>query len=135
MTRLSFLLLPTLAGAHFLLNSPSAVGPFDEDAEATAPCGGVDIDFSKDNVTDFHVDGEALELFLSHPQANWLFRVTTDQNATSNWTQIYPVVMQTGEGDYCQSAVAAPASLAGQQGLLGVVVNGPDGLLYQVRTS
>jgi len=32
----------------------------DEDKEASAPCGGFTADFSKDNLTDFHVDGDAI---------------------------------------------------------------------------
>lgn len=132
MALLNLLLLPTLAAAHFTLNAPAAVGPFDEDTESTSPCGGVTLDFTKDNVTDFHVGGEAIALFLGHPQANWLFRATLDQTGADNWTMIYPVVTQTGEGDYCQPAVAAPSSFAGQKGVLGMVCDGPDGLLYQV---
>lgn len=132
MTRLNLLLLPALAAAHFTLDAPSSVGPFDEDTEATAPCGGPTIDTSKDNVTDFHVGGEAVALFLGHPEGNWLFRATLDLTAGSNWSQIYPIFTQTGEGDYCQPAVAAPSSFAGQKGILGAVLDGPDGVLYQV---
>lgn len=130
----NLLLLPALAAAHFTLNTPAPVGPFDEDTEGTSPCGGVTLDFSSDsmNMTDFHVDGEAMSLFLGHPQANFLIRATTDQTASSNWTQIYPIFTQTGEGDFCAPAVAAPASLVGQMGIIGVVCDGPDGLLYQV---
>lgn len=132
MVLLRLLLLPTLAAAHFTLNAPASVGPFDEDTEGTSPCGSVTIDFSKDNVTDFHVDGEPVALFLGHPTANWLFRATLDQTASTNWTMIYPVVSQTGLGDYCQPAVAAPSSFVGQKGILGIVADAPDGLLYQV---
>ncbi|CAN8096970.1 unnamed protein product [Discula destructiva] len=131
MTLLKLLLLPTLGAAHFLLKAPASIGPFDEDTEGTSPCGGVTIDTSKDNVTDFHVGGEAVALFLGHPTGNWLFRATLDQTASTNWSQIYPVVTQTGEGDYCQPAVAAPSGFAGQKGIFGMAVNGPDGLLYQ----
>lgn len=134
MPRLLSLLLPALSAAHFTLNSPPSVGPFDEDTEGTQPCGGVTLDFSKDNVTDYHVGGEAIALFLGHPQGNWLFRATLDQTASTNWTMIYPIITQTGEGDYCQPAVAVPASFAGQKGVLGMAVDGPDGLLFQVRT-
>ena len=128
-----FLLLPSLAAAHFTLNAPTSVGPFDEDTEATSPCGGVTVDFSTDNITDFHVGGEPIALFLGHVTANWLFRATLDESASSNWTQLYPIFTQTGLGDYCQPAVAAPESWAGQHGVLGVVADAPDGLLYQVR--
>lgn len=126
------LLLPALAAAHFNLNAPTAVGPFDEDTEATAPCGGLTVDFSADTVTEFHVGGEPIAMKLGHPTANWLFRATLDDTAASNWTQLYPILTQNGIGDYCQPAVAAPESWVGQQGVLGVVADAADGLLYQV---
>jgi hypothetical protein len=126
------LLLPALAAAHFTLDAPASVGPFDEDAETTAPCGGVNIDFSTDNVTEFHVGGEPIDLFLGHVTANWLFRATLDVTAASNWTQLFPILTQTGLGDYCQPAVTAPESWVGQQGILGVVADAADGFLYQV---
>lgn len=135
MASLRLLLLPTLAAAHVTLNAPAPVGPFDEDNEGNAPCGGVTIDFSKDNVTDFHVGGEPIDLFLGHPTAGWLIRGTLDQTAASNWSQLYPIFTQTGLGDYCQPAVAAPESWVGKKGILGVVANAPDGLLYQVRNT
>lgn len=128
------LLLPALAAAHFTLDAPASVGPFDEDAEATGPCGGVTIDFSTDNVTEFHVGGEPIDLFLGHVTANWLFRATLDVTASSNWTQLFPILTQTGLGDYCQPAVTAPESWVGQQGVLGVVANAADGFLYQCAT-
>ncbi|KAK2604895.1 hypothetical protein N8I77_007788 [Diaporthe amygdali] len=134
MASLRLLLLPTLVAAHVTLNAPASVGPFDEDAESSSPCGGVTIDFSKDNVTDFHVGGEPIDLFLGHPTAGWLIRGTLDQTAASNWSQLYPIFTQTGLGDYCQPAVAAPESWVGQKGILGVVANAPDGLLYQCAT-
>lgn len=132
MTLLRFLLLPALAAAHFALNVPDAVGPFDEDTEGTSPCGGLTPDWTKDNVTDFHVDGEPVALFLGHPTASWLFRATLDKTASTNWTMIYPVVAQTGLGNYCQPAVAVPSSFVGSEGIIGVVANAADGLLYQV---
>lgn len=132
MVLLPFFLLPALAAAHFNLLTPSPIGPFSDDDEGTSPCGGLTVDVSKDNATDFHVNGEAIALDLGHPTANWLFRVTLDQTASTNWSQIYPIFTQTGLGDYCQPAVAAPSSLVGQKGILGVVADGPDGLLYQV---
>lgn len=132
MTLLRLLLLPTLAAAHFTLTVPDPIGPFGEEMEGTSPCGGLTPDFSKDNISAFHVDGESVGMFLGHATANWLFRATLDKTGSSNWTMIYPVVAQTGMGDYCQPAVAAPSSFVGSQGIIGVVSNAGDGLLYQV---
>ncbi|ROV99057.1 hypothetical protein VMCG_06635 [Cytospora schulzeri] len=128
------LLLPALAAAHFNLNAPVPVGPFDEDTEPTAPCGGLTVDFSKDTVTEFHVGGEPIAVKLGHVTANWLFRATLDDTAASNWTQLFPILTQTGLGDYCQPAVSAPESWVGQQGVVGVVADAADGLLYQCAT-
>jgi hypothetical protein len=53
--------------AHFLVAYPPSVG-FDEDVEGRAPCGGFDVDFTKDNVTDFHVGGDVLALVRKQPR-------------------------------------------------------------------
>jgi hypothetical protein len=49
------------AAGHFVLNYPPSVG-FDDSLEGNAPCGGFSVDFSKDNITDFHVGGDVLAL-------------------------------------------------------------------------
>ncbi|KAF9875271.1 hypothetical protein CkaCkLH20_07091 [Colletotrichum karsti] len=124
------LLLVSAAQAHFKLNAPPTIG-FSDDDEGKAPCGSFTPDFTKNNVTDFHVDGEAVALLLAHPTANWLFRGTLDKTAGGNWKQLFPIVQQTGLGDFCEPSVTAPASWVGKMGVLSVVADGPDGLLYQ----
>lgn len=125
-------LLASLSSAHFLLNYPPTIG-FDDSVETTAPCGSFTIDFTKDNLTSFNVGGSEIAVTSIHPQANWLFRAMlgSDQNA-NNWTQLMPIVQQTGLGAFCEPAIAVPASWAGQQGIIGVVQDAPDGILYQV---
>ena len=123
--------LPLLASAHFQLNAPPTIG-FDEDNEGKGPCGGFTPDFTKDNVTDFHVGGEPIALFLGHPQADWLFRGTLDTSASGNWTQLFPIVRQSGLGDFCEPGISAPSAWVGQQGVVGIVAQAVDGLLYQV---
>jgi hypothetical protein len=51
----------TQCSAHFLLNYPPTIG-FDDSLETTAPCGSFTVDFSTDNVTDFHVGGDTLAM-------------------------------------------------------------------------
>jgi hypothetical protein len=130
------LLLSALVGqtsSHFLLNYPPTIG-FDDGLEGTAPCGSFKIDFSTDNVTDFHVGGDALAMTSIHPQATWLFRASLGETSTpKNWTSLLPAVLQTGLGDYCEQDVTVPADFAGQKGVIGVVQDAPDGILYQVR--
>ncbi|KAH8898399.1 hypothetical protein GQ53DRAFT_742459 [Thozetella sp. PMI_491] len=125
----SGLFLSGIANAHFNLNAPPTIG-FDEDSEGTAPCGGFTPDFSK-TLTDFHVGGEPIGTLLGHPQGNWLYRATLDQKASGNWTQLFPIVMQSGLGLFCETSVTAPSSWVGQKGVVSVVVDAPDGLLYQ----
>lgn len=122
------------SAAHFLLNYPPTIG-FNDALEGNAPCGSFTPDFSMDNVTDYHVAGDSLAMTSIHPQATWLFRATLDITASGNWTSLLPAVLQTGLGDYCEENVKVPASWAGSKGIIGVVQDAPDGILYQVRQS
>jgi hypothetical protein len=117
--------------AHFLLNYPPTIG-FDDSLETTPPCGSFTVDFSTDNVTDFHVGGDSLAMTSIHPKATWLFRATLNQTAIGNWTDLLPAIVQIGLGDYCERDVIVPASFAGSKGVIQVVQDAPDGILYQV---
>ncbi|KAA6408269.1 MAG: expression library immunization antigen 1 [Lasallia pustulata] len=114
--------------AHFILNYPNTIG-FDDDLEASAPCGGFNVTFA--NSTDFHVGGDAIAMTSTHPAANWLFRATLDKTASGNWTDVLPVVGETGLGNFCESGVVVPSTWAGQQGIIQVIQHGPDGMLFQ----
>lgn len=126
--------LLSTASAHFvLLNPPSLEGAtLDDKKEGNGPCGALLPDLTKTPAYDFHVDGDFLSVQNGHPQSNWLFRATLEDKAAGNWTQIYPLVQQAGIGNYCQVMVSAPKEWVGKKGVIGVVGNAPDGLLYQV---
>ncbi|KAK1758313.1 hypothetical protein QBC47DRAFT_411022 [Echria macrotheca] len=126
----ALLLLTAGAQAHFTLNYPPSIG-FDDAKEGTGPCGGVTPDFSKNEFTDFHVGGDNVGTRTSHPQGNWLYRVTLDPGASANWTQVYPIVQQSGIGDFCAPLVRIPDEFVGKQGILSVVGSGGHGFLYQ----
>lgn len=132
MTRLltPLLLLASTATAHFSMTLPKPLGDSD-DNEATAPCGGYTAS-SSSAATDFYVEGDAIGMENGHPQTNWLFRATLDQTAASGWTQLFPIVMQTGLGNFCEPKVAAPGNWTGKRGVVSVVAHSPDGLLYTV---
>ncbi|CAD6443990.1 5e51d6da-3483-4f72-9575-30b317ca74d8 [Sclerotinia trifoliorum] len=116
--------------AHFLLNHPVTYG-FNDDAEGTAPCGGFSVAFDH-NVTDFHVDGDSISMTTTHPSTTWLLRAMVGNNtAAANWTNLIPTVQQSGLGDFCQPTVTVPSAFAGNKGVVNVVADGPDGLLYQ----
>ncbi|KAK8041648.1 gpi anchored protein [Apiospora rasikravindrae] len=123
------LLFLSAAQAHFQVQYPPTIGPFDDDKEPTAPCGGYTPDFSKAN--DFHVGGDAIATKSGHPQTQWLYRITTDDKAAGNWTQIYSQVQQSGVGTFCVPKVAVPESYIGQKAVLSIVADGDDGMLYQ----
>lgn len=127
----SLALLAVGAQAHFILNYPTSLG-FDDDKEPTAPCGGFDVVFA-DNDTSVQVGGFAVALLSTHPSADWLYRATLSKTAPYNWTNLLPVVSETGLGHFCLPSLQAPDSYAGQQGLIQVIQDGPDGVLYQVR--
>lgn len=125
------LLFLSVANAHFNLNIPPSFG-FDESKEDSAPCGGFTPNFDdKSKVSDFHVGGEAIGVKLGHTQANWLYRATLGGSDSKNWTQLFPIVQQSGLGLFCEPSVTAPEAWVGKQGILSVVADAPDGLLYQ----
>lgn len=123
-------ILPTTLG-HFLLNYPDPLGTFDDDNEPNGPCGGYDLSFSG-NVTNVSVSGFSVATRSTHPQGSWLFRYTTTITEPYNWTNILPVVSQSGIGDFCLPALTVPDSLVGQQAVIQVIDQAVDGNLYQV---
>jgi hypothetical protein len=128
---LSLLTIISQSTAHFYLNSPPSIG-FDDAVESTAPCGSFTVDFTKDNVTSFHIGGDSIAVTSIHPQAIWLFRASLDITASGNWTDLQPTIQQSGLGDYCQTGLVLPATWAGSKGVIQVVQDAPDGILYQV---
>jgi len=119
--------------SHFILTYPGSLG-FDDDTEAQSPCGGSAISFNDTNPT---IQGNSFPVAVmsTHPAANWLYRATLSKEAPFNWTNLLPVVDETGLGNFCLQELSAPAEFIGQSGLLQVIQQGPDGMLYQVWRS
>jgi hypothetical protein len=128
---LSLSALTELTSAHFLLNYPPTLG-FDDDIEGTSPCGGFPVVFNSSDV-QVPVDGFPIALRSTHPEADWLFRATVSQKEPFNWTNLLPVVHETGLGDFCIPNFKVPAEFAGQAGVLQIMQDAADGELYQVQ--
>ncbi|KAF5682748.1 gpi anchored protein [Fusarium circinatum] len=129
-TLLSTALLCGVSSAHFLVKYPESIG-FKDDNEGESPCGGFTPDLSKDKLVDFHVGGEAIALQSTHQQGNWLFRVTLNEKADGDWEQVFPIVQQSGLGNFCEPQITVPEKYAGKKGWVNVVSSAVDGLLYQ----
>jgi len=127
------LLFLSSANAHFELNVPTSLegDSMNEDLEGNAPCGGGVPDLSKNTATDFHVDGDSVGWLLAHPQANFLIRGTLDEKAAGNWSQLFPIVQQSGRGNFCEPSVIVPKEWAGKKGFIAIGCAAPDGILYQ----
>ncbi|KAI1496474.1 hypothetical protein F5X99DRAFT_422104 [Biscogniauxia marginata] len=117
--------------AHFTVQYPPTVGPFQDDTESSAPCGGYSPNLDDLNATDFHVDGDSIATYSTHPQTKWLYRITTDPTASGNWSGVWGLIEQTGPGNYCTPAVTIPSEYVGQKAILSIVASGLDGYLYQ----
>ncbi|KAI0444966.1 hypothetical protein F4803DRAFT_548596 [Xylaria telfairii] len=125
------LLVAARANAHFTVQYPTTVGEFKDDDEDKEPCGGYSPNISTIETVDFHVGGDAVATKSTHPQTNWLYRITFDDLAKNNWTQVYGIVQQSGPGDYCTKDITVPAEYVGKKAILSVVGSGIDGVLYQ----
>lgn len=127
------LLLATAAAAHFTINTPPQRRPSSESALEDGPCGGASLSFDdSDSVSDFHVGGDAVAVTGTHPQSNWLIRATNDTSGEDGWMAVWQIVGQGGLGKMCQGEVSVPEEWAGSEGLIGVVANAEDGILFGV---
>ena len=128
----SFFLLAQRATSHFILQYPHSLG-FGDDIESEAPCGGFPVKFNASD-DSIPVGGFPVSMLSVHPASEWLFKATLDQEAPFNWTNLLPVVDETGIGQFCLPHLKAPESFAGHPGLVQVIQQSPDGTLYQVHT-
>ncbi|KAH7016311.1 uncharacterized protein B0I36DRAFT_337299 [Microdochium trichocladiopsis] len=95
------------------------------------PCGGFVPDYDTHVLNDFFVSGTAVGTKTTHATDNWLYRITLDETASGNWTQINAIVQQTGAGDFCLSRVVAPDEFVDKRGVLSIVSGTSHGYLYQ----
>ncbi|KUJ20088.1 uncharacterized protein LY89DRAFT_641602 [Mollisia scopiformis] len=89
------------------------------------PCGGNVPDYSSDNVTDFHVEGDAVALYSNYTQTIWQLGAFLDTgngvNYSNPWTIVLPPINQSGVGDYCNPSVPLPGSFAGLKGVIMII--------------
>jgi len=133
LAKLAFLasLIVSQVSAHFILQYPGNIG-FDDAKEPTGPCGGFTPDFTKDNVTNFHVGGDTIMVLGAHPTITYIFRATTQQDASGGWQQMTGSDIQVvGLNLACNPDVPAPAAFAGSKGIIQVIADSPDGILFQ----
>jgi hypothetical protein len=123
--------LPFLAHAHFILTSPPSLG-FDEEAGGESPCGGFEVGTAP--TTPFPVGGGGVALLTTHTKATWQFNVALGPDFDL-FVPVTPRLAQGGVGDFCEPAIPGRADWVGRKAVLQVVMDGHDGLLYQVRSS
>ncbi|KAI6805605.1 hypothetical protein KC367_g4323 [Hortaea werneckii] len=126
---LGALVFACTSSAHFILQWPPTAG-FDDDGESSGPCGSVDVTVDETS-PEVQVDRFAVQIQNGHPAGEWLFRATTDTEAPYNWTSIVPIVNTAGVGVFCLDSLSAPSSFEGKAGIIQVVDNAVDGMLYQ----
>jgi hypothetical protein len=117
-----------LALAHFTLDFPPTIG-FNEDQETTAPCGGFNPLSS--SLTAWPLSGGQIALDSHHPEMVLLYRAQL-MGATS-WTNLTNGFLQmTGLGEMCITVGSLPTDWTGKAGVIQVIGQPPDGILYQV---
>jgi hypothetical protein len=125
------LALALSASAHFLVNFPTPLGS-NIDNEDVAPCGGF-TPSSSDNLTNFHVGGDAIGITTLHAQAFIIYMGMLGTSLSpANWTSLIPTIEEFGLNSFCEPSISVPTSWAGSSGLLQVVQDAEDGVHYQV---
>lgn len=66
------------------------------------------------------------------PEVNILIRGTLDSEAKGNWTNLHPVIRQTGKGAFCVPQIPAPREWIGENGYIQVIQGAAKGLLFAV---
>ena len=127
----TLLFLSTTNAYFYLVQPPPLEGDKPElESQIFAPCGGArSPDLSKPTA-DFHVDGDLVAIILGQKQANIMIGASLNPKATADWIQLFPIVQQTGEGNFCQPSVTAPKDYVGKKGYIGLVLNGAE-VLFQ----
>ncbi|KAI9315400.1 hypothetical protein BX666DRAFT_1811953, partial [Dichotomocladium elegans] len=122
--------------AHFQLNYPASRG-FNEDIEATAPCGGFNTPSSR---TQFPLQNGFVEISAGHPSYTYTVKVIASNNpSTADFTGNNATVVAHGSRNYpgpsCLSVNLGNAThiAAGTNATLQVQFEGGDGVLYQVE--
>ena|ERR1700736_3119482 len=120
-------LVPTVLG-HFTLDYPGTTG-FDETSEPTPPCG--TFNPSSTNVTSWPLSGGQIAIDSHHPEMTILMRAQL--MGSTSWVNLTSgFLLMTGLGELCINAGAVPANWNAQIGVIQVIGQPPDGILYQV---
>ncbi|KAE9362642.1 hypothetical protein N431DRAFT_424425 [Stipitochalara longipes BDJ] len=128
--RIHITLLASLSSAHFIANIPPPLSS-NINNEDVPPCGGT-TPSSNDNLTNFHVGGDAIGLTTLHAQSYFAFLgMPGDSLSPANWSYLIPTVEQYGLNSFCEPSIAVPASWAGSSGLLQIIQDSEDGVHYQ----
>jgi hypothetical protein len=115
---------------HYTLDFPPTTG-FDEDQEPNAPCGGFDPTTS--NLTAFPLAGGPIAIDSHHPQMTLIIR--SQLIGSEEWVNLTDgYLVMTGLGELCVPALPVPANWSGQVGVIQVVGQPPDAVLYQVHS-
>ncbi len=131
LTAATLLFFSTANAYFYLLQPPPLEGNKPElESQIFAPCGGARSPDPSSPTADFHVDGDSVAIMLGQKQGNIMIGASLNPKATADWIQLFPIVQQTGEGNFCQPSVTAPKEYIGKTGYIGIVLNGAE-VLFQ----
>ncbi|KAK0713311.1 hypothetical protein B0T26DRAFT_742078 [Lasiosphaeria miniovina] len=129
LSSLALLGLAVSASAHFVLQIPTSLG-FDDELEATGPCGSFDPTDRSKGVSGWSVNGGNVGVLSTHTSVTWELNVAL-LSAPTTWLPLVQTFAQKGVGNVCFAKVPGFAAWADQDAVLQVIQHGPDGDLYQ----
>ncbi len=130
-----FLGLAIVTKAHFTLQFPAAIGPYDDTKLIDGPCDGYD-PTSASVFQDWPWRGEAVTLLTTHPVVTWDFNAALFSSVTKSQSSFIPLTetlqQNNGTGYLCFGQVPGKKEWVGQKAIVQIIQHAPDGDLTSV---
>ncbi|KAG4434230.1 hypothetical protein IFR05_010300 [Cadophora sp. M221] len=112
-----------------VLYQPTSLG-FDDEHQATGPCGGDYALTARNNETEWPLGGYPIIDYSTHPKTLCTYRIALLSDLTS-WVDLIPPLNQGGIARFCLPSVPGYIPWVSQQVVLQIAQSAPDGINYQ----
>ncbi|KAH7327211.1 hypothetical protein BKA65DRAFT_566553 [Rhexocercosporidium sp. MPI-PUGE-AT-0058] len=130
--------LAAVAKAHYTLQFPEPIGPYNDEQLTNGPCDGYD-PTTASNFQDWPWRGEAVTLLTTHPVVTWSFNVALFSSVSKSQSSFMPMTedikQNNGTGYLCLGQVPGKKEWVGEKAIVQVIQHAPDGDLTSANTT